>query len=200
MTWTRPGRRRSDDAGPALLATTRRLVIERGYQAVTITDIAQSAGTGRQTLYRRWPGKAELVLDAFSYVAMVTVDDGNDGNDPPGDAAVPDRDLVGVFLQRTFRALADSGPAMRGLMAHAQQDPEFQALFRERFILPRRASLRAVLERAQASGELAAGLDLDTAVSALYGGLWYRLLLGEPLDDSYARALSRLLTGPRGDG
>lgn len=181
------GRPRSADAGPALLAAARRLVAEHGYDATSISDIAAAAGTGRQTLYRRWPGKAELILDAFTEHAVVRVDD-----EPGGGAA---SHLVRDFLGRTFRALEETGPALRSLMAQAQLDPAFCELFRERFIGPRRAALRAVLAQARQSGSLPAELDLDTAVSALFGALWYRLLLNEPLDDDYAAALERLVTG-----
>ena len=181
------GRPRSADAGPALLAATRRLVTERGYEATSISDIAAAAGTGRQTLYRRWPGKAELILDAFTEHAVDQVDD--------GPASGTGRHLVREFLRRTFRALDETGPALRSLMAQAQLDPAFCVLFRERFIGPRRAALRAVLDRTRQSGSLPPELDLDTAVSALFGALWYRLLLGEPLDDDYAAALEKLVTG-----
>jgi AcrR family transcriptional regulator len=182
-----PGRPRSDQAGPALLAAARELVTRSGYEAVSIADIAQAAGTGRQTIYRRWPGKAELVLDAFTAHAVSQVDDG------PGPAGP---DMVRDFLARTFAALAETGPALRSLMAYAQQDPAFRADFRDRFIGPRRASLRAVLVRAQERGLVRAGLDLDAAVSALYGGLWYRLLLDEPLDLTYAASLAALVAPP----
>jgi AcrR family transcriptional regulator len=123
-----PGRPRSDQAGPALLAAARELVTRSGYEAVSIADIAQAAGTGRQTIYRRWPGKAELVLDAFTAHAVSQVDDG------PGPAGP---DMVRDFLARTFAALAETGPALRSLMAYAQQDPAFRADFRDRFIVPR---------------------------------------------------------------
>jgi len=185
------GRPRSADAGPALLAATRRLVTERGYEATSISDIAAAARTGRQTLYRRWPGKAELILDAFTEHAIDRVDDGPGS----GTASGAGSQLIREFLGRTFRALDETGPALRSLMAQAQLDPAFCVLFRERFIGPRRAALRAVLDLARQSGSLPPELDLDTAVSALFGALWYRLLLGEPLDDDYAAALGKLVTG-----
>jgi hypothetical protein len=112
-------------------------------------------------------------------------------DDPP--AAAPGPDPVREFLRRTFRALDETGPALRSLMAQAQFDPAFCELFRQRFIVPRRVALHAVLARAQDSGSLPAGLDLDAAVAALFGALWYRLLLGEPLDDAYAAALADLI-------
>jgi AcrR family transcriptional regulator len=182
---TRSGRPRDAEASPALLAAARRLVTEQGYAATSISDIAAAAGTGRQTLYRRWPGKAQLILDAFTEHASDQVDDPH--------AAAPGPDPVREFLRRTFRALDETGPALRSLMAQAQFDPAFCELFRQRFIVPRRAALHAVLAQVQDSGSLPAGLDLDAAVAALFGALWYRLLLGEPLDDAYAAALADLI-------
>ncbi|MEP7023393.1 MAG: TetR/AcrR family transcriptional regulator [Actinomycetota bacterium] len=193
-----PGRPRSDVAGPALLAATRELVTRHGYEAVSIADIAQAAGTGRQTLYRRWPGKAELVLEAFSEHAVAQVDEGR--ADVGGSADPDGPDLVCDFLARTFQALAETGPALRSLMAQAQHDPVFGARFREQFIAPRRASLRALLARAQSRGQVRTEVDLDAAVSALYGGLWYRLLLDEPLDLAYAASLAGLVAQAPADG
>ena len=171
-----PGRPRSDQAGPALLAAARELVTRHGYEAVSIGDIARAAGTGRQTIYRRWPGKAELVLDAFTEHAVSLVDTGSPTADgPTGAAGVAGTDgpeVVREFLERTFAALAETGPALRSLMAQAQHDPAFCAEFRERFIGPRREALRGVLARAQERGLVRAGVDLDAAVAALYGGLW----------------------------
>jgi AcrR family transcriptional regulator len=212
-----PGRPRSDRAGPALLAAARELVTRYGYEAVSIADIAQAAGTGRQTIYRRWPGKAELVLDAFTEHAVSLVDTESPETDGPagaggtagtgggsagtvgaggaGEAAGPGG-VVREFLERTFAALTETGPALRSLMAQAQHDPAFCAKFRERFIGPRRAALRVVLARAQQRGLVGAGVDLDAAVAALYGGLWYRLLLDEPLDPAYAASLASLVTDP----
>jgi|SRR2546421_10901123 AcrR family transcriptional regulator len=181
----RSGRPRDTEARPALLAAARRLVVERGYAATSISDIAAAAGTGRQTLYRRWPGKAQLILEAFTEHASDQVD--------APQAAAPGTDPIREFLRLTFRALDETGPALRSLMAQAQLDPAFCELFRQRFILPRRAALRAVLAQAQDSGALPVALDLDIAVSALFGALWYRLLLGEPLDDAYAAALGDLI-------
>jgi AcrR family transcriptional regulator len=176
----RAGRPRDQQAAARLRAAARQLTLERGYAAVTIADIAAAAGSGRQAIYRRWPGKAELVLDAFTEHAVSEVDT----------AGIPD---LAQFLIRTFRALAATGPALRGLMAYAQHDPEFRIQLRDRFIAPRREALRAQLE----SGPDPVP-DPDAAIAAIYGALWYRLLLDEPLDDEFAVRLSQVLTGHPG--
>lgn len=179
-TSVRAGRPRDQQAASRLRAAARRLTLERGYAAVTIADIAAAAGSGRQAIYRRWPGKAELVLDAFTEHAVSEVDT----------ADTPD---LAQFLILTFRALAATGPALRGLMAYAQHDPEFRIQLRDRFIAPRREALRSRLE----SGPNPVP-DPDVAIAAIYGALWYRLLLDEPLDDDFAVRLSQALTGYSG--
>jgi len=181
----KPGRPRSDRAHQALLQATRTLVVQHGYDGVTVEMIARAAGTGRQTIYRRWPGKAELVLDAFVDHARVEVD-------APA-AAGSCEQAVTRFLERTFLALEETGPALRSLMAHAQRDPGFRQLFLDRFIEVRRNSLRRLLRQGIDRGELPADAAIEAAVSALYGALWYRLLLGEVLDHAYAQQLATLI-------
>lgn len=183
-----PGRPRDEEAGPVILATARRLVAEHGYQGVTTRMIADTAGVGKQTIYRRWPSKAELVLDAFLAQARAEVD-------APGHGAAPVRERVAGFLRRTFDALAESGPAVRSLMATAQHDPEFRASFRTRFIEPRRNALRGLLAKAAADGLLPPGADIDAATIALYGAVWYRLLLDEPMDDACSDRLAAVIVG-----
>ena len=67
MATVRParGRRRSERSHEAILAATQRLLLERGYRELTIEGIAARAGVGKQTIYRWWPSKAALVLEAY---------------------------------------------------------------------------------------------------------------------------------------
>src|ERR1700761_9538765 len=98
------GRPRDSAAGPALLAAAPRLVIAHGYENVSIQMIAAAVHVGRQTLYRRWPSKAELVLDAFLDSAQ-TAD------------ALPDNEGTAAglqrFFERLFANLTTDGPAIR---------------------------------------------------------------------------------------
>ena len=177
------GRPRNAAAGSAILAAARRLVIEHGYEAVTTRMIADAAGTGKQTLYRRWPSKAELILDAFAAYAEAEVD-------LPTQADEPVRERLAAFLARTFAALVETGPAIRGLMATAQHDPGFRTVFRTRFIEPRRRALATLLRLGVSAGQLDPEADVEAAVIAVYGALWYRLLLDEPLDAPTAARLA----------
>jgi hypothetical protein len=83
------------------------------------------------------------------------------------------------------------GQKMLALIAQGHTDPEIAQAFMERWILPRRAVVRAVLQRGIARGELRADVDLEIAIDALYGPLWFRLLLGfGQVDGNYADALA----------
>jgi AcrR family transcriptional regulator len=181
------GRPRDQDLGPAILAAALSLVQKMGYAAVTTEMIAAKAGVGKQSIYRRWPSKAELVLDAFLDHALEEVDK-RETHAPPYI-----RESLTTFLTRTFAALKVSGLAMRSLMAAAQEDPIFCRSFRTRFIEPRRRSLQNLIGAAVERRELPPHTDSTAAAIVLYGALWYRLLLEEPLDARFAARLSDLV-------
>lgn len=183
-----PGRPRSERARRAILDAAYDQLAMHGFAAMSIEGIAAAAGVSKQTIYRWWPSKAEVVLEAMLERAEVLI--------PPVDTGTLEGD-VRAFLEATFAA---GNPTMTrmltGLMAQAQLDPEFGAKFDARFLAARRDTLHALLERGVARGELAAGTDLDVRVDAAYGLLWYRLLAGHrPLDQDTAGALTALLLG-----
>lgn len=178
------GRPRDEEATPALLEVTRKLVSEKGYADVTIASIASAAGVGRQTIYRRWSSKAELVLDAFLDSASQdeVIDSG------------PVQATLERFLANLFRIIGKDGPAIRNLIASAQTDEAFLKVFRERFVLPRAEIAATIIKSGISRGELSDSLDLELSVDALHGVFWYRLLQGRPLDDALALRLSTFLT------
>jgi len=183
------GRPRDNLVGTLILTAARDLVVQHGYDGVTTEMIARAAGASKQTLYRRWPTKSDLVLDAFLEHAVMTVD-----QEMAADTHSVAQGLAG-FLDRTFVALERTGPAIRSLMASAQGNSGFRIAFKTRFIDPRRRALTALLEDAITRGELPFGSDLEAAVIALYGAVWYRLLLDEPFDPSFSARVSRLVVG-----
>ncbi len=183
----RAGRPRDETVGPLIRKVARDLVVAHGYEGVTTETIAREAGVSKQTIYRRWRTKADLVLEAFLEYANTRVDQGI--------AAAPasvEQELAG-FLRRTFVALQETGPAIRSLMAWAQQDAEFRRSFREGFIEPRRTILRSIMARVIQGDQRDAEQTLDAAVVALYGAVWYRLLLDEPFDARFGEDLARVI-------
>ena len=175
-----PGRPRSDASRAAILDAAYWQVLERGYVAVTTEAIARAAGAGKQTLYRWWPGKAGLVLDAFLAKARERID-------RPQEAAIRNGDVLG-FLRGQFSTSSAFNPALRSLMAEALGDADLLAALRERVMEPRCASLRLVLEP-----HVADPASREILVAAIDGAIWRRLLLGEAMDDAFARQLARLV-------
>ncbi len=166
----RPGRPRSEAARLAILEAAYDLVVAKGYAAVTTAEIATAAGTGKQTIYRWWTGKSALVLDALEHRGEIEIDPEQQS----------DQSLRG-FFQRVCVGAARAGPVLRSLMAEAQYDPIVCAELKTRLIARRREALRASLARWGVKDEE----RREALVLALYGALWYRLLIGEPLDEAF---------------
>jgi AcrR family transcriptional regulator len=175
-----PGRPRSEASRGAILDAAYWQTMERGYAAVTAESIAKAAGAGKQTLYRWWPSKAAIILDAFAEKGRARID-------RPQEAAIRAGDLLN-FLRAVFTAVGINGSVLRHLMAEAQFDPALRILLRERLIEPRRDALRRVLE-----ARIADPARREAVVAAIYGAVWYRLLLDEPLDEALAIELAGLV-------
>ncbi|WP_394827196.1 TetR/AcrR family transcriptional regulator [Pendulispora albinea] len=181
------GRKRSEAARKAILRASLELLRERGYGKVTVDAIAERAGVGKQTMYRWWRSKADVVLEALTEEARVAIVD-RDSNDLESD--------LGAFLKATFRLLNPPralGPVMSGLMAEAQLDPAFGARFGD-YIAWRRKSLGAIFQRAAERNELSADADIELLVDMVFGAMWYRLLLDRPISPKFATSLARTAT------
>jgi AcrR family transcriptional regulator len=172
---SRPGRRRSEDSRRAILAAAVELVAVHGYGPLTIEKIAARAGTGKQTIYRWWPTKADVAMEALVEKADLHI-------------PVPDDGSLVADLRAFLDASAALGRApqvvaiLRALMAEAQLDDAFGRRFRKGFITSRRAALRTVLERARERGELPSGVSVDTLLDVVFGVIWYRVLTDRALD------------------
>lgn len=178
------GRRRSERSHGAIIAATQELLVERSYPELTIEGIAARARVGKQTIYRWWPSKAALVLEAYLT--------GQDAVPPPAEGRSAREDvravlgwLIAVLAQPT------GGHVVAGLVGDLQHDPDLADGFHRDVVPARREAMLAALERARARGEIRADADLELAVDALHGAVFYRLLLsGEPLDDDFAEVLA----------
>lgn len=183
------GRPRSEPARRAVLDAAVRLARRDGYAAVTIKAIAEEARVGRQTVYRWWPSKAAVLLEAVGELALGTV-----APEPGEDAAAELRDL----LRSTFVLAQDVGRIVVGLMADATADPGFLATLQERLLAPRRAVVDAILARGRRSGQFGGDFDTALVTDMIWGTMWYRLMSAHaPVDarlaDELADAAVRLL-------
>ena len=184
------GRRRSERSHQAIISATRELLVERGYPDVTIEGIAARAGVGKQTIYRWWPSRAALVLEAYLSSADVVT--------PPA-AARTVREDVRALLGWLIAVLREptGGHVVAGLVADIQHDTDLAEGFHRDVVPARREAMLAALERGRERGEIRMDADFELAVDALHGAVFYRLLLsGEPLDgDVAARLADHVLEG-----
>ncbi|MDT0309315.1 TetR/AcrR family transcriptional regulator [Streptomyces sp. DSM 44917] len=212
----RPGRPRSEAVRRAILEAALAELDRKGYAALTVEGIAATAGAGKQTIYRWWPSKAEVVLDALlgppgpggsvpaGAAQAVAAGAGAHARPMPAagvpEPAEPEAFPAGLaaFLGGAVRGRGQR-EGLAGLLAQALLDPGFADVFRERFLLPRQAALAGLLERAAARGEIAGEADRDLLAELLHGLLWHRLLLGRPpLDAPAGRRLAALLGAASG--
>ena len=162
-------RTRDQAARRRVLDSAQALVSELGPRAVTIDEIAASAGVGKQTIYRWWPSKSAVIMDALVELT-----------DPvPADLSEDTYEAIRSQMRRVARMFASrNGELIRELVADAQGDPDLAEDFRLRFFAHRRARGAATLAQGIAAGELRPDLDIDDALDLLYAPLWLRLLVG----------------------
>ena len=164
------GRPRDDDARQRTLDAAIELVGRDGPGAVTINQIADAAEVSKQTIYRWWPSRTAVVLDALVEDTMRATPF-PDTDDPAEDFRVHLRAVAKLFT-------SPSGAVIRALLADAQSDPTMAKEFRRRFWAPRRELSLARLRRAEADGQIRGGLDLELVLDAVYGPMWIRLFIG----------------------
>jgi AcrR family transcriptional regulator len=185
----RRGRRRSERSHRAIVAATQELLVEGGYRELTIEGVAARAGVGKQTIYRWWPSKAALALEAYL-----------DGSPPPPRLnATSTRKEIGELLDWLVVTLARTtgGRVVAGLLADMQHDADLADRFHRDVVPARRRAMLGTLERSRERGEIRTDADLGVAVDTLHGAVFYRLLLsGEPLDaDFIERLATQVLAG-----
>ena len=179
-----------DDASPrgrpldatrdvALRRAALELLAEHGYDCMTIDAVAARARASKVTIYRRWAGKAELVVDALSSLK--------------GEPHVPDTgslrsDLEAIVRQATSSDSQFDAQLMAGLVTALARDAELREVFRERLVDPRIGTLRRVFEQAAARGEIPAERNLDLLVLVFPAlAVHHLLVFGATVDRQFAK-------------
>jgi len=161
---------RSEEARMAVLEAADDLLVERGFAGVTIEGIAARAGVAKQTIYRWWPSKTDILFDALTADAaeyFTTADHGDLGADLRDQLS-----QLAAFLSKT-----DEGAVFRALAGQAQHDTAVAARFESEFVAPQRERDRAAFVRARERGQLPADTDIDLALDQLAGPVYYRVLV-----------------------
>jgi AcrR family transcriptional regulator len=189
----RAGRPRSAAADTAILAATREALVELGWSKLTLGDVATRAGVAKTTIYRRWAGKNELVVDAVAELF--------------DELQLPDRgslaaDIEGVVLQ--FAAILARPEARSGLMAvvaESTRDDALRERIRESIVDRQKRLVVAGRRRAQSRGELPPETDpaeaartVDLIFDVVAGAVVHRTLMsGQPADEEWVHGFTQVL-------
>ena len=177
------GRPRSEKAHEAILRAAAGLLLEHGLAAVSMDAVAARAGVSKATIYRWWPTKESLALDALytEWTAAAPV---------PRDTGSLRSDLIELLSPWVRLVSAQPyGRVIAALLAETRADPAFAAEYQRRVIEPRRDQAREIFGRAIERGEVPADLDLEVALDLIYGPLYLRLLQGHAaLNDGFVQA------------
>lgn len=162
----RPGRPRSERADRAIIDAALSLLAESGPGGLCIEEVAARAGVGKATIYRRWPGKEDLLLDAIAALKEPLPE-------PAGRSVA--EDLVSLLTALS----AEKGDPRRVrdfalLLGEGAKYPRLMARYAETVVEPRREVIREVLRRGVATGELRPDVDIDAALFMLTGAVLAR--------------------------
>ncbi len=182
-----PGRPRSPEADRAILRAAVDLLADEGYGGVTMEGVAAKAGVGKATVYRRWPSKSALVVDAVTAC--------KESGCPPADTGSARADLLRfVTAFRDHLRTSDAARVMPALLAELSRSPELAAAFREGFVQPRRARVLEAVRRGVERGEIRAEVDPELVADAVVALLLHRFLVtGMEIDDDLPERLIDML-------
>ena len=183
-----PGRPLDEQVSTEILDAAVAVLTEEGFAGVTVDTVAATAGVSKATIYRRWPTKEALLLEAASCLSGAP--------DELPDTGSLRGDLLALY-QGFLPALIDGipGQMLPQMVAEGTRNPDIRALLAD-FADSRRVRWRTVLERAAARGELEEGLDAEVIVDCLTGPLFTRLLVtGRPLTPALAEHILDVVLG-----
>ncbi|WP_430111927.1 TetR/AcrR family transcriptional regulator [Paenibacillus sp. B1-33] len=176
------GRPRNVEAQKSILSASYDLLLENGFEAVTVDKIADRAQVSKATIYKWWPNKAAVVMDGFLYAATARL--------PVPDTGSTFQDIQ-IHATNLARFLTSrEGTIITELLGEGQFDSGLAEAYRARFFRPRRLEARGILEKGVQRGELKKNLDIDICIDLLYGPIFYRLLVtGDTLNEFYVQSL-----------
>ncbi|MEA5362625.1 TetR/AcrR family transcriptional regulator [Amycolatopsis sp., V23-08] len=186
------GNRRDDAARLAVLHAADDLLVEHGFGALTVEAIARRAGVAKQTIYRWWPSKVEILLDTL-------IEDSEKRLPVP--AGSPTADSIRGYVRGFARFVTrdPAGKVLLALLAEAQHDPGTAKSLHERFLGPRRVRERELLATGTEAGEIAPKLGPDATIDALLGPVVYCALTGASVPRGLVDTLCEDLLRPRAD-
>jgi AcrR family transcriptional regulator len=180
------GRRRNAVSHDAILDATYVMLEEIGFDKLSLEGVAARAGVGKATIYRWWPNKSALAMEALLRAV--------EPMPPIGDSGACRRDIEDHMTRLAGALRGQTGRVVREMIALAQFDDETMRIFNDNYLEPRRAALVNVLHRGAQRGEFREDLDLDLVFDLLYAPLLQRLLTGSAdIDERQIQAQLRLV-------
>jgi AcrR family transcriptional regulator len=179
----RNGRQRDETTRQAILRAANEVLVEKGMAGFTIEAVAARAGAGKTTIYRWWPSKGALAMAGFlSEIA-------------PKISYSSSHSALTALTNQLRRVVSvyggASGRVLAAIIAEGQRDPATIAAFIDGYAKPRRAEAKKILLRGIERGELRPDIDLDIALDALYGPIYYRMLVPiGPLNERWVKSLA----------
>lgn len=184
-----PGRPRSEETRRTILDTVLNLIGAHDYRSVSIDKIAAEAKVGKQSIYRWWDSKADLVLEAYTDHSLSQMPPLRMSQDAFADL---EADLTRFFAFMSDELIAKG---VRSLIAEAQLDETFRKNLYENVHRVRCEALRRILRHGYTLGQFRDDLDEDALAHIIHGAFWYRFLSGTkyPYDKSYAKHVVNML-------
>jgi AcrR family transcriptional regulator len=173
-------RRASSDVEEAILAATLQVMDEAGFDGLTVEKVAARAGAAKTAVYRRWPSKVPLVVDALTRSRP--------------EIEIPDSGDLRTDMVRLWDSVSGGGQrSVERLLpivtSYLGGDDELMSSLRERYFQPRLQAMQVIMARAVARGEIRADADPGLAFDLLFGPLAYRWLRGSPPDTQTIRRI-----------
>jgi AcrR family transcriptional regulator len=186
---------RSSDRGAAICQAALELLAGVGYDRMSMDAVAHRAHASKATIYRHWPGKYELVLDAIRSRGV--------SDSPPPDTGSLRGDLLAALHTIADGIAGEDIELMAGAVRAMRAAPELAHCVRDSMIEDKRSVARAIVDRAIARGELSPGADPDLLHHVAPAMILFQLLIcAQPADEPYLEhvvddVLMPLLTQPR---
>lgn len=182
----RPGRPRDEVTHAAILEATRQLLLDEGYHSVTFEAVARAAGTSRSTVYRWWPTRGALVLEAAA--AHIDIGQVPDTGSSREDLSMAIRQLITTFSDRL------AGIVIMAAIANLDNDLEMATTFRNDTVYPWRSTAGEAIRRAVDRGDLPAGTDVQFLLNVIVGTVFQcTITMATPMTEGLEDALIELV-------
>ena len=175
------GRPRSEKSRSAILRATNNLLLQRSVQDLSIEAIAKKARVGKTTIYRWWPNKTAVVMDALvSQPGMQT----------PLPTAANHTEAITMQLDKLIRLLdSKNGETIAQLFSEAQASPESLKIFNNNLLDPLIDAIEYSVVEGKKNGEFRADIDTKIAVDMLCGPIFFRLMAHpQDMDDAFHKS------------